>query len=154
MNWHSTFQDLIIHKINTFPDLTCVCGHKELLDEVDKVLMLNETQLLLLYDITFQLGDFYVPPLLFHHTLVKKRSCIPTIFFIHKCKFAETHQLLFQEVGLYIPSIKKSKACLVTKRKQSSKQWKWNYLISDEFSAGIISLEISAFGSANMVLLL
>ena len=60
-NLHELAYDIpgFVHKINTFPDLTCVCGLKELLDEADKVLMLNETQQLLSYDTTFQLGNFY-----------------------------------------------------------------------------------------------
>ena len=95
-----------------------MCGLKELLDEAGKVLMLNKTQLLS-YDTTFQLGGFYVYPLLFRHTLFKERPCIPAIFLVHKCKFAETHQLLFQEAGSHIPSIKKSKVCLVTDKERA-----------------------------------
>ena len=111
-----------IHEINTFPDLTCVCGLKELFDEANKALMLNETQQLLSYDTTFQLGNLYVSLLLFHHTLFKERPCIPAIFLIHECNFAETHQIFFQEASLHTPFIQKSKACLVTDEERAIKK--------------------------------
>ena len=104
--------------------ISCVRGHKEPLDEADKVLMLNKTQQLLSYDTTFQLGDFYVSPLLFHHTLSIEIPCISTIFLIHEHKFAEIYQLLFQETGLHIPSIKKSR--LVWWQKETNHQRRGN----------------------------
>ena len=47
-----------VQKIATFPDLVCVCGLQEILDEADKVLMLEERGQLLSYDMTFQLLFF------------------------------------------------------------------------------------------------
>ena len=65
-------------------------------------------QQLLSCDITSQLGDFYVSPLLFRYTLFKERPCIPAIFLIHEHKLAEIHQILFQEASLQIHSINKN----------------------------------------------
>ena len=108
-----------IQKIVTFPDLTCICGLSEILEEADKVLMLDEGQQLLSYDTTFQLGDFYVSSLLFHHTLFREKPCIPAMFLIHERKFTETHQMLFQQVVQHIPSIRKANCCLVTDKERA-----------------------------------
>jgi len=49
-----------MHKIETHPDLLCVFGHKEIMDEFDRVLTLGSMfPQLLSYDTTFNLGDFY-----------------------------------------------------------------------------------------------
>ena len=79
--------------------------------------MLDEGQLQLLsYDTTFQLGDFYVSPLLFRHTLFTERPCIPAMFLIHERKFTETHQTLFQEA---VQHIRKTDCCLVTDKERA-----------------------------------
>ena len=126
-NLHELAYDIpgFIQKIVTFPDLTCVCGLPEMLEEADKVLILDEGQQLLSYDTTFQLhvGDFYVSPLLFRHTLFTEKPCIPAMFLIHERKFSETHQVLFQEAVQHIPSIRRAKSCLVTKKEPSLKMW-------------------------------
>ena len=60
-NLHEISYDIpgFIWKINTFPDLVCICGLKEILTELDKVLLLDSNFQLLSYDTTFQLGDFH-----------------------------------------------------------------------------------------------
>lgn len=58
-----------IHTIRTHPDLVCICGHSAILEEFDRVLLLDSHQpQLLSYDTTFQLGDFYVSIFCFRHT--------------------------------------------------------------------------------------
>ena len=61
-NIHELAYDMpgYIHKIITFPDLVCVCGMTELLEECDRVLFVGSDQQIVSYDTTFQLGDFYV----------------------------------------------------------------------------------------------
>ena len=62
-NLHEMAVDMpdFIHTIHTHPDLVCVCGQRALLEEMDRVLLLNSPSAQLLsYDTTFQLGDFYV----------------------------------------------------------------------------------------------
>ena len=51
------------HKIITYPDLACICGLDQILKKANQILQLKETGQLLLYDTTFQLGDFYVSEL-------------------------------------------------------------------------------------------
>jgi len=50
-----------IWKITTFPDLVCICGLQKLLEELDRVLLLDPHSQLLSYDTRFQLGDFMFP---------------------------------------------------------------------------------------------
>ena len=108
-----------VHKISHFPDLVCVCGLQEIIDEADKVLMLQEEGQLLSYDTTFQLGGFYVSPLLFRHTLFTDKPCVPAMYLIHERKFTETHQVLFQEAVRHIPSLKTTKSCMVTDKERA-----------------------------------
>ena len=70
-----------MHKIETHPDLLCICGHNGVLEEFNRVLMLNsEFPQLVSYDITFKLGDFYVSVLSFRHTLFIECPVIPAAF--------------------------------------------------------------------------
>jgi len=51
---------------------------------------------MLSYDTTFQLGDFYVSPLLFRHTLFVESPVVPALFLIHERKFETAHEQLFK----------------------------------------------------------
>jgi len=87
-NLHEIAYDIpgFVWKINTYPDLVCVCGLQEVVQDVDRVLMLDSSSQLLSYDTTFQLGDFYVSPLIVRHTLFREKPCIPAMFLIHERK--------------------------------------------------------------------
>ena len=89
-NFHEIGYDIpgFIWKITTYLDLICVCGLREILEELEKVVALKATSgmQLLSYDTAFQLGDFYVSPLIFRHTVFKERPCIPAMFLIHERK--------------------------------------------------------------------
>ena len=63
------------------------------------------------YDTTFQLGDFYVLPLLFRHTLLDGSPVMPLGFLIHEQKFKETR--VKKEV-LYFRSERSTSIPLVT----------------------------------------
>ena len=41
------------------------------------------------------------------------------MFLVHERKFAETHQVLFQEAVCHIPSIKSTSSCLVIDREKA-----------------------------------
>ncbi len=68
-NLHETAYDIpgFTWKITT---LVCICGLQEILEEADNVLTLKSSSY---YDTTFQMGDIYVSPLVFHHTLFMER---------------------------------------------------------------------------------
>ena len=109
----------LVHKIITYPDLAYVCGLEQILKEANQILQLNETGQLLLYNTTFQLGDFCASALLLCHTIFEEKLCIPVMFLINERKFAETHQVLFQEVVCHIPYIKSTSSCLVVDREKA-----------------------------------
>ncbi len=70
-NMHELAFDLggFVKVIMTYPDMIVVCGHEKLLIELNNLLQIESIQpQLLSYDTTFQLGDFYLSPLLFRHT--------------------------------------------------------------------------------------
>ena len=106
-----------VWKITTFPDLVFVCGLKELLDEADRVIQIGEDQLPS-YDTTFQLGDVYVSPSIFRHTIFKERPFIPSMFLLHERKLTNTHTCkeMFNECAKNMPSLKKMKISLVMDR--------------------------------------
>lgn len=90
-NLHEIAYDIpgFLWRITSFPNLVCIIGLQEVLNEMDRVLLLETNNQLMSDDTTFQLGDFYVSPLIFKHTLCV--SC-PAMFLIHKTKFTETHE--------------------------------------------------------------
>ena len=108
-----------IWKITTFPDLVCICGLKDILSEFERVLNLKSKCQLLSYDTTFQLGDFYVSPLVFRHSLFEENPCIPAMFLIHERKFTETHQEMWRECCKQVPSMKATKFPVVTDKEKS-----------------------------------
>ena len=106
-------------RITTYPDLVCVFGMPEVLEELDRVLLLKSESQLLSYDTTFQLGDFYLSPFNFCHTLFAEKPCIPAMFLLHEQKLTTTHHEFFNELCNRIPSLHSSKCPIVTDREQS-----------------------------------
>lgn len=116
-NMHELALDLpgFIHLIHTHPDLVCVLGQKALLDQLDRVLVLDSTcSQLLSYDTTFQLGDFYVSILCFRHTLFKEAPIIPACFLLHERKFEAHHKELFAVCKKLVPSLSRTTYPIVT----------------------------------------
>lgn len=97
-NLHEIAYDLpeFVWVIQTYLSLICVCGMQEVLDQLDRLLLVDSpSQQLLSYDTTFQLGYFYVSPLLFRHTLFTESPVLPALFLIHERKFETAHEQLF-----------------------------------------------------------
>jgi len=115
INLHEVAYDIpgFVWKINTYPDLVCVCGLQEVVQDVDRVLMLDSSSQLLSYDTTFQLGDFYVSPLIVRHTLFREKPCIPAMFLIHERKLT----------GLTKRCSKSASSAFLLWRKQSARLW-------------------------------
>ena len=108
-NLHELAVDLpdFVHAICTHPHLVCICINKELLDELDCVLLVQSpSPQLLSYDTTFQLGDFYVSTLAFRHTLFKEAPVIPVAFLIHERKLQACHDELFGICCKLVPALK------------------------------------------------
>ena len=93
-------------EIITFPDLILICGLNTLIDELDHILQVDsECSQLLSYDMTFQLGDFYVSPLLYRHTLFSTHPVMPALFIIHERKFQSVHEHLMQCLAKMVPTL-------------------------------------------------
>ena len=108
-NLHEIAADVpdFVHVIITHPDLICVCGSKELLEEFDRVLLLESpVPKLLSYDTTFQLGNFYLSTLAFRPTL---GPVLPVAFLIHERKVSSCHEELFKVCSKLVPSLKYTK---------------------------------------------
>ena len=107
-NLHELLYDIpdFVHKIVTFPDLIVVCGIKRFLMECNRLLALHSTlpsSQLLSYDTTFQLGDFYLSPLLFRNTLFQKSPVMPVMFAIHERKLKSTRTEMMKIVAQELP---------------------------------------------------
>ena len=77
-----------------------------MLKELDLVLQTQSTNTQLLsYDTTFQLGDFYLSPLLYRHTLFIESPVIPAIYLIHERKFQECHEEIMQQLSKLVRSL-------------------------------------------------
>lgn len=115
-NIHELAHDIpgFIHAIHTYPDLICVLGQQEILDQLDRVLLLDSAAQLISYDTTFQLGDFYVSVLCFRHTLFKEAPVIPAAFLIHERKFEAHHKIFFTICSSLVPSLSHTAYPIVT----------------------------------------
>ena len=71
-----------VKRIATFPDVQVICMDNWMAAEFNKLLQ-ECSPSMMTYDTTFQLGNFYVSPLLFHHTLLDGSPVIPLGFLIH-----------------------------------------------------------------------
>ncbi|XP_046571248.1 uncharacterized protein LOC124279472 [Haliotis rubra] len=71
--------------ITTYPDLRIVLALDNIMNDLkvmaDKT---PATRIILGYDTTFNLGDFYVTTILYHHGNLKKEPVIPLAFLIHE----------------------------------------------------------------------
>ena len=121
-NLHELASDVpdFVWSIRTHPDLVCVCGNKALLEELDRVLLIESpSPQLLSYDTTFQLGDFYVSTLTFRHTLFKEAPVVPACFLLHERKFEACHEELFSICSKLVPSLSKCTKPIVTDEEQA-----------------------------------
>ena len=111
-NVHELAYDMdgYVISMTTYPDLMIVCGLKELAHELNLLLeFVSEKPQLLSYDTTFQLGDFYVSPLLFRHTLFTTSPVLPVLFLIHERKYHKVHDKFFECFADLVPNLNKEK---------------------------------------------
>ena len=74
-----------VKKITAVPELICVMGSEEMLQEFDRVLDLDCTYSQLLSYITFNLpGGYFVSALMFRHLLLEGSPFIPVALVLHK----------------------------------------------------------------------
>ena len=88
-----------VWKLTTVPDLLVICGMEAMLDELKQLLKKPNPSQMLSYDTTFCLGDFYVSPLLFRHTMFEENPVMPVLFMFHERKYQEHHEELFKTMN-------------------------------------------------------
>ena len=97
-----------IWKIDIYPDLACVLGIEDLLLELNNTLATNQGTVLQ-YDTTFNLGDFYVSPLVCRHSIFDKSPTIPVTFLIHDKKYSDVHEMFLNVLKTKIPNLSRQK---------------------------------------------
>lgn len=95
-----------VHYIATYPDLAIIVGTQEILEELNRVVKLKDRDFLFSYDTTFSLGEFYVSPLVFKHTLFEKNPLVAALFLIHERKLQETHDVFFKKLPQLVKPLK------------------------------------------------
>ena len=81
-----------------------IVADESLTQEVNNLLEVNDKKTLFSYDTTFNIGDFYMTPLICRHPLLKNDPAFPCAFLFHETKTTETHKCFFkyiQEVFLF-----------------------------------------------------
>ncbi|XP_060607618.1 uncharacterized protein LOC132759787 [Ruditapes philippinarum] len=107
-----------ILSIKTTPDLEVILGNSEMLDELNRLLQLNDQNVELYYDTTFNLGDFYVSTLVCQHPMFKERPTVPIAFMLHERKFQKCHESFIEILKDKIPKLKEKPVNIIMDREQ------------------------------------
>ena len=70
------------------------------------------------YDTTFNLGDFYVTPLIFRHVLFESKPSISLAFLVHERKNQKCHERLFDYIAEKNSKNYNKKIAIVTDREK------------------------------------
>ena len=91
-----------IHKICTFPDLSVICYNQDVVAVFNSLLSTSAQSatptIVITYDTTFNLGDFYLSILLFRETEFEPSPIIPLAYYIHERKLQATHDEFFGHI--------------------------------------------------------
>ena len=112
--------DNFFWQIDLSPNLDAIIGLKDILDLFSDLLTVqsNELQLILAHDTTFQLGDFYVSPVLFQHLYFEGSPLIPLSILIHDQKYQLSHTKLFAKLVKTVPNLRKKRVSLIIEREK------------------------------------
>ena len=95
-NCHLIHNELnVIKLITTAPYLIVIAVDDLLLREIKTMVEVSHENVLFSYDTTFNVGDFFVSPLLCRHSMFKSEAPIPVAFLYHDSKCEEVHLQLF-----------------------------------------------------------
>ncbi len=93
--------------IQTFPDLMVCCGQQDAID----YMQLNREPILLSYDTTFNLGNFYLSVLIMQCSFLSETPLLPLAFILHDRKFESVHSTFF---SLLLQKLPLKKCIIVT----------------------------------------
>ena len=103
------YDSQFVHRIVTFPDLSVTCYNPTIVDMFNGLLAFtsdcDKPTIILTYDTTFNLGDFYVSVLLFRHTDFDPSPIVPLAYLIHERKLQSTHDEFFQHIRTLCPQL-------------------------------------------------
>lgn len=117
-----------VHEITVYPDLLTIFALPEIIDcFVDLLQRETDTPVCLVYDTTFNLGDFYVSPLVFRIVLFENTPWIPLAFLIHNRKFQKCHNRLFEFLADRVPVLKDKTIPFITDREPALTKAVENY---------------------------
>jgi hypothetical protein len=136
-NLHELSYDLgsFVRIIKTYPDLMIICGLDKIVEDLNMVLKVDsDLPQLLSYDTTFQLGDFFVSPLLYRQVIFTKSPVIPALFLVHERKFQGVHEQFMHQVSQLLPYLVKGKKVVP--------------LVTDE-EVGIFQVSMHSFEQSN-----
>ena len=109
--------DGFVREITVYPDLVTVFALPEMIATFQEVLQSKTTSpVCLVYDTTFNLGDFYLSPLVFKHVLFEETPWIPLAFLIHDRKHQKYHNRLFEFIAEKVPILKSTSIPFITDR--------------------------------------
>ena len=100
------YEGNFVQYVSTFPDVCVVVADNEMIDELNTVVKLKDPEFLLSYDTTFSLGEFYVSPLVFKHTMFENNPIVAGMFMIHDRKLQDTHDTFFRRLNLLVKNLK------------------------------------------------
>ena len=108
-----------ITEITVYPELKCFFGLPDVMSEFNRLLQMQSKFVMYCsYDTTFDLGDFYLTPIVFRHVLFEDSPVIPLAFMLHKRKYQTLHEDFLRHLTRHIPSLKKSTVPIITDREQ------------------------------------
>lgn len=109
--------DGFVHGITVCPDLAIVFGSTEIIQEVNKLLKVKSDEpVLMSYDTTFELGDFYVSILVAKHILFRGGKTVPVTFMIHGRQSQHLHDSFWRKIKSLMQNIVDGRHVLVVDR--------------------------------------
>ncbi len=104
-NTHILYKETnIVKLIDTAPSFIVITTDDFLLEEINNMIKFYNGFVLFSYDTTFEIGDFFVTPLLARHLLFDNEPAIPVAFMFHDSKEEKVHKRFFdwiKEVSFY-----------------------------------------------------
>ena len=118
-----------LKELTIFPDLCCIVAVDDILNDLNKALIVKSDEpLLVSYDTTFDLGDFFVSVLVYKHVMFQRGNIIPVAFMIHDRRSGELHDRFFRTIKSLVPNLSKGTPVIVTDREPGIAKALKNYL--------------------------
>ena len=128
--------------LQLIPSLSIVVANKNLFKNVCDILKTNKS-LLLGYDTTYSMGDFYVSQVVARHTAFENDPIFPIAALIHQKRDQTSHNLLFRWMRENYPELNSEGVVFVTDRElgitkslkeimvKANNVYCWNHVLTD-----------------------